>query len=172
MVSRIFNGAVAGMALAAASPLAAAQPTNAEAQFITGTKVVDPQGADVGTVVKIVGETLTVKTDKHEAAMPRSGFVATRDGLVVNMTREQLNAAVESSLAAAQAKLVPGAVVTGAQGTPVGSIDAIDDQFATLKLLSGKLIKIPRASLGVGPTGGMLGLSAKELEAMVAGSPS
>ncbi len=52
------------------------------------------------------------------------------------MTRDQLNAEVEKTLAAATAKIVAGASVTGSQGGNVGTIEAIDDQFVTVKLVS------------------------------------
>jgi len=134
-------------------------------------QIVDTQGSEVGTVVAVSGETLTVKTDRHEAQLPKTAFTQSNGKLLFSMTREELNEAVERSLAEANASLVRGATVTGSKGTPVGTIDAIDEQYATLKLLSGKLIKIPRSSLGGGPQGGIIGLTAEELEAKVSGAP-
>ena len=162
-----FLSAAAMLIALPACPTWAAQ---ASAGIAPGTKVVDSQGAEIGTVLKVNGDTLTVGTDKFQAAIPRTGFNQVEGRLVVNMTRQQLNDAVETGLAAARAKLAPGLAVSGSKGSPVGSIDSIDDQFATLKLLSGKLIRLPLASIGIGPNGGILGLTAQDLDALVAQS--
>ena len=170
MISRNFRLFAAAALLGGGLPSlpAVAQTAPAASAAITaGMKVVDDKGGEVGTVVEVKGDTVTVRTDKHQAAFARSSFTLAQGKLLFGMTRQQLNEAVERSLAEAQAKLVPGATVTGSQGAVVATIDAIDDSFATLKLLSGKLIRIPRPSLGAGPNGGVLGLTAQELEARV-----
>lgn len=148
----------------AAALLALGAPAFAQ-QIAVGTPIVDLQGGEVGTVASAGEGYITVKTDKHEARLAENSFTKADGKLLFGMTRDQLNAAIESSNASAQAKLVAGASVSGAQGAKVGTIDSIDDQFATLKLNSGKLVKIPRSGIAPGPEGAVIGLSAEALEA-------
>ena len=56
-------------------PLLALPAAPAQAQAITvGMQVTDTAGAPVGTVTAIQGDNLVVKTDKHEALLPRTSF--------------------------------------------------------------------------------------------------
>ena len=96
-------------------------------------------------------------------ALPTS-FVADA-GLPVQTASEALRACISIIDRAAATKLVPGASVVGSQGAPVGTISAIDDQFATLKLTTGKLVKIPRAGLAAGANGPTIGMTATALDA-------
>jgi len=167
-----FRKLAIGLALVSAAvlqaPATAQQAPAPEIQ--AGMKVEDPQGGAVGTVSAVTADVVTVRTDRLDAQMPRSAFTVAPDKLLISLTRAELNAEVERAQAAAQSKLVAGATVTGSKGTPVGTIDAIDEQFVTLKLVSGKMIRMPRSSLGAGPEGGIIGLTAEELEAKVAPS--
>lgn len=143
----------------------AVQPVSAQQAAITaGAKVTDSQGGEVGTVSKVDGQFYVVKTDKHEVRLPATSFTAHNGALLFGMTRDQLNAEVEKTLAAANAKLVSGAAVTGSQGGNVGTIDSIDGQFVTVKLTSGKLVRLPRAAVAAGPNGGVIGMTVAELE--------
>lgn len=156
------------LSIAGVSAPLAAQPAGPGTSIIAGMKVEDAQGGDVGTVAGVAGDIVTVKTDRHDAQLPSSAFTVGSGKLLIAMTQAELNAAVDHALAEVQARLVVGATVTGSKGTPVGTIDAIDDQYVTLKLLSGKAIKMQRSSVGAGPQGGIIGLTAEELEAEVA----
>jgi hypothetical protein len=97
--------------------------------------------------------------------LPKTSFTAHDGGFIMAMTRAQVNAAVEQSLASAAEKIVVGATVTGSQGATVGTIDALDDEYATLKLSSGKLVRLPRSGLAPGPNGAVIGMTVAELEA-------
>lgn len=162
--------AAATLVLAGVHAPLGAQPTAPGTTITAGLKVEDAQGGEVGTVVAVNGDIITIKTDRIEAQLPRNAFTVAPDKLLIGMTRAELNAEVERAQAEAQAKLVPGATVTGSKGTPVGTIETIDDQYVMLKLLSGKMIRMPRNSLGAGPQGGIIGLTAEELEAKIAPS--
>lgn len=168
------------LTLAAVSAPGSAQQTAAPAPaasaatgFAVGAKVVDTSGAEVGTVTKLDAQTLTVKTDKHEVALPRTSFTAAPNGLLFSMTRDQLNGAVEQQLAAAAAKMAVGATITGSAGGTVGTIQAIDDQFVTVKLASGAAVRLPRASVGIGANGPIVAMTVDQLEAAAkaAGAP-
>ena len=91
------------------------------------------------------------------------------------MTQAQLNAEVEKSLAAADASVKAGAVVKGAQGTAVGTIDSAPADSVTITLSSGQKIQLARGAVRGNPDGTVsIGLTAEQLEAEVqkAGSAS
>ena len=158
--------AVALFAAGAANQSAVAQA--AQAAIAAGAQVKDTNGGDVGVVTKVDGQFVILKTDKHEVRLPVGSFTAHQGHFIMAMTRDQLNAEVDKTKAAASAKLVAGAAVTGSQGGNVGTISAIDDQYVTLKLSSGKAVRLPRNAIAAGPNGGVIGLTAAELEAAAA----
>lgn len=149
---------------------APAQANAASAAIGAGTPIKDTAGGDVGTVVRADGQFYIVKTDKHEVRLPSTSFTAHQGHLIMAMTRDQLNAEVEKTLASANAKLVAGAAVSGSGGASVGTIDSIDDQFVTVKLTSGTLVKLPRAGVAPGANGAEIGMTAAELEAAAKGA--
>ena len=162
-----FSIVFAAVSLAVAAPLAPAF-AQAAGGFVVGTQVTDANGGAVGTVTAINGDVVTVKTDRFEANLPKSSFATHEGKLLVGMTQAELNAAIEKDQTAAAASLAVGAPVKGTAGTQVGTIEAIDAEFVTLKLESGKSIRIPRAGIAGSADGAVIGLSAAELEAQVA----
>jgi preprotein translocase subunit YajC len=172
---------LASLALAAAAPAAAqtpgttpatpgtaAQAPGAAASIAAGAIVRDTAGGEVGTVTKVDGQYLILKTDKHEVKLPVSSFTPAAGGLLFGLTRDQLNAEVDRTLAANNAKIAPGAAISGAAGTPLGTIEAVDAQFVTVKLASGGSVRLPRASVAAGATGVVTSLTAAELQAAAA----
>ncbi|HEX6375063.1 MAG TPA: hypothetical protein VFZ91_05030 [Allosphingosinicella sp.] len=149
---------ITGLALASTAIPAAAAIT-------AGAVVKDTSGGEVGTIVRVEGGQLILKTDRHEVPLPVSSFTATDSGALFGMTRDQLNAAVDKALAAANAQIVAGATVKGANGATVGTIEAVDDQFITVKLTSGTSIRLPRNAVAGGPNGPVTGLTAEQIEA-------
>ncbi|HYI05929.1 MAG TPA: hypothetical protein VD858_13635, partial [Reyranella sp.] len=129
----LLNLAALGL-LAAAAPVAAQAPA---ASISAGMTVKDTAGGVVGTVAGVDGQYLTVKTDRNEVRLPVTSFTPVDGALLFGMTRDQLNAEVDKAKAAADAKVVVGAAVTGAGGASVGTIEALDGEFVTLKLTSG-----------------------------------
>ena len=137
-----------------------------------GTQVVDTKGGAVGTVVRVDGANIVIKTDKHEVALPKTSFTASEGKLYFGMTQAELNAATEKSLAEAAAAIAPGATVKGSGGAVVGTVDAVDAEFVTIKLQSGSLVKFPRT--GVAGSNGevVIGLTVQELESQAAPAPA
>lgn len=162
MTKRIWATRLAAMFILAST---AATALGAAPRIAVGTPVQHTSGAAVGTVAAIDGATATVRTDRHEVRLPLSSLTPHEGRLLIAMTREQLNAEVERSLAAAQARLVPGITVVGSAGTVVGTLDAIDDRFATLKLTSGTIVKVPRSGIVPAAQGAKVGIGAEQLEA-------
>ena len=163
---RLVFSSIAAISLAFAAPAA---PALAQA---AGTQVVDTGGGAVGTVVRVDGENIVIKTDKHEVALPKTSFTPHEGKLLFGMTQAQLNAATEKSLAEAAAAIAPGATVKGSGGAVLGTIDAVDTEFVTIKLQSGTMVRIPRSGVAAGNGEVVIGLTAEELEAQSAGSAS
>ena len=160
---RIFI-AVASASLALAAPIS---PVFAQAAsgFTVGAQVTDANGGPVGTVTAINGDIVTIKTDKFETNLSKSSFADSEGKLLVGMTQAELNAAIEKDKAAAEASLAVGAPVKGTAGESAGTIEAIDGEFVTLKLASGKTVRIPRSGIAGSANGAVIGLTAAELEA-------
>ena len=146
-----------------------ASPAFAQAvdAFAVGTPVTDAKAGAVGTVTAVKGDIVTVKTDRSEANLSKSSFTPNEGKLLVGLTQAELNATIEKDKAAAEASLAVGAEVKGSGGAPVGTIDAIDAEFVTIKLVSGSKVRIPRSGIAGAATGAVIGLTAEQLEAQV-----
>ena len=131
--------------------------------------VTDAKGGAVGTVTAVNGDIVTVHTDKLDANLSKSSFTPSEGKLLVGLTQAELNAAVEKDKAAADASLAVGAEVKGSGGATLGTIDAIDTEFVTIKLASGNKVRIPRSGIAGAATGAVIGLTVEQLEAQVTG---
>jgi len=127
-------------------------------------QVVDPSGGAVGVVTSVNADALVLKTDKHEVQLPLTSFTADQGKLLFGMTAAQLNAEIEKALAAANAAITVGAQVYGSEGSIAGQIEAVDDEYVTIKLTNGKSVRIPRAGVAGSEKGAVLGLTAAQLE--------
>lgn len=146
--------------------------TPAAAQIAAGAAVKDTGGGAVGTVVRVDGDHLIVKTDKHEARLPASSFTPVEGGLLFGMTQAQLNAAIDKAKAEAEAKIAPGAAVSGAAGAAVGKIEAVDAEWVTVRLSSGGAVRLPRTAVAATADGVATSLTLAELEAAAKGAGS
>lgn len=156
--------------LLASASLAIAGPAYAQADgFTVGAQVLDSQGNPVGTVTAVNGDVVTVKTDKLDANLGKASFASQDGKLYVGMSQAELNAVVEKDQAAAAASLAVGAPVKGTGGADIGTIEAIDTEFVTLKLTSGKSVRIPRAGIAGSAQGAVIGLTLADLEAQTGG---
>jgi preprotein translocase subunit YajC len=145
-------------------------PAQAQAQaaVAVGMQVTDAAGAPVGTVAAIQGTNLLIKTDTHEALLPRSSFSVNGNKLLFGMTQAQLDSAIERNLSAASAAIAAGATVKGTGGTQVGTIEAVADGKVTITLQDGKKIAVPEEGLRGNPDGSVtIGYTAAQLEALV-----
>lgn len=148
-----------------------AVPAVAQAQAITvGMQVTDASGGAVGTVSAIMGDNLVIKTDKHEAQIPRAGFSVSSGKLLFGMTQTQLDAQIEQASAAGNATIVAGAKVNGAAGAAVGTIESVADGKVTIALEDGKKIAVPQTGLRGNADGTVtIGYTAAQLEGMLQG---
>jgi preprotein translocase subunit YajC len=168
---RLYIASLALVPVTAALTAPAAAVAQAAEGIAVGSQVVDTKGGVVGIVSSIRGDVILVKTDRHEVALPKVSFTPNEGKLLFGMTQAELNAATDATLAAAAANLVPGATVRGSAGAKVGTIDAIDTEFATIKLESGNLVRIPRSGIGANAEGAVIGLTAEQLEQKAEGAP-
>jgi preprotein translocase subunit YajC len=155
---------LASLCLGLAAPAIAQAPAASPAVTV-GMAVKDTNGGDVGTIMKVEPGFVVVKTDKHEVRLPSASFTPHNGALLFGMTRDQLNAETEKALAAAQAKIAPGAAVSDSTGAAVGTVTAVDDQFVTVKLATGAEVRLPRTGVAPGPNGVVVGSTAAQLEA-------
>jgi preprotein translocase subunit YajC len=161
---RLILGTFAALGIALAAPAAAQS---------VGMQIVDTAGAPVGTVTAIQGDNLLVKTDKHEALLPKASFTLHDGKLLFGLTQAQLDSKIEESAAASQKAIVAGATVNGTGGAAVGKIEAVDNDKVTIALTSGKKIQVPSSGLRGNADGTVaIGYTAEQLDALVNGGAS
>jgi preprotein translocase subunit YajC len=159
------KGILVGAALAIAFPAAPAL-AQAPAAITVGMLVTDANGGAVGTVIAVQGDNIQVKTDKHEALLPKSSFAVDGNKLLFGMTQAELNVAIEKSLDAANAAVAAGATVKGLSGTEIGKIDSVTDSGVVITLTSGKKIQVAKTGVRGNPDGTVtVGLTAEQVEA-------
>ena len=163
---RLILGAFTAVALALSAP--------ALAQAITvGMPVTDASGGAVGTVAAVQGDNILIKTDRHEALLPKSSFAVSENKLLFGLTQAELNAKIESSLAAADSAIVAGAKVKGSGGTEIGTIDAVEADTVTIVLASGQKIQVGRNAVRGNSDGTVsVGYTAEQLQAVIDGQPT
>jgi len=150
--------------------LSAAAAVPAAAQSV-GMPIVDTAGAPVGTVTAIQGDNLEIKTDRHEALLPKASFTVDGNKLLFGLTQAQLNTKIEESAASSAKAIVAGATVNGSSGSTVGKIEAIQGDNVTIALTSGERIQVPGAALrGNADATVTIGYTADQLHALVAQS--
>ena len=173
MISR--KAMISALSAAALGALAAPMPALAQAAAATvtaGATVTDPSGAPVGTVTSVSNGEAVVKTDKYEVRLPTTSFGARKGSFAISMTQAELNATVEAAMAKGAAAMTVGATVLDPAGGTVGTIEAMDGQFVTIALASGKKARLPVASVAATPRGPVIGATAAQLEAQLAPTPS
>jgi len=170
-MQRLFVSIASLLLVAAPAAPAFAQAATAKADaFAVGTIVTDAKGGAVGTVTAVKGDVVTVRTDRLDANLAKASFTPSDGKLLIGMSQAELNAVVEKDQAAAAASLTVGADVKGTGGAVLGTIDAIDTEFVTINLSSGSKVRIPRAGIVGSSSGAVVGLTAEQLEAQVAGT--
>lgn len=165
------------LAAAAAALVAFAAPASAQeaeaaqaAQIQAGATVSDTEGGEVGTITSVDGDFVILRTDRHEVRLPAASFAAGENGFVMAMTRAQVNEAVERELANQGPVAAAGATVHDTAGEIVGTVTEADDQHATVRLRSERLVRLPLTAFARGPNGPVIAMSAAELEAAAGGA--
>lgn len=131
-----------------------------------GATITDPQGGEVGTITALDSQYVTVRTDRHTTRLPVTSFTPTDETVLFALTRAQLNAQLDQALAQAQAAIDVGAIVHGRDGAVIGPIEAVDAQYATVKV-GEQQIRMPRSSIAQGPNGLVAGYTLAQLQAQL-----
>lgn len=77
---------------AANAQVLAAAEAKKKAQLVAGATVKDPAGGTVGTIKSIDAQYALIDTSKVQVRLPLTAFAASDDGLVIGMTKAELDA--------------------------------------------------------------------------------
>jgi hypothetical protein len=121
------------LALAAALAFAAtpAAVLAQAADVAVGATIYGSDGEPVGTVTTVDGDTVTLDTGTHTAALPASAIGKTDKGPAVGLTKAELDDQIAQltadQTAQLNAALIAGAAVADVDGAPLGTIKSVDD---------------------------------------------
>lgn len=174
MIAAVTAAPLLAQAPAPATGAPAATPAAAPAavQVTAGATVYGPTGAEVGKVDKVEGGNAVINTGAHSAAVPTSAFGRNDKGLLVSLTREQLDAAVVAAEAKAQGNLatalVVGAPLHSADGQPMGKISAVSPEGLVTVEREGGSFALRKDSFATDANGLALRMTAAQINAALA----
>jgi rRNA processing protein Gar1 len=145
-----------------ATPAPAAAAAPATPNVAVGASVVDQSGAPVGTIESVTGGNAVISTGTAKAAVPASSFAQGPNGLVIGITKADLEAQV--SKASTPQQIAAGMAVSDAQGGAVGKVDAVSGDLVTVATANAKA-QLPKSAFAQGANGLVIGMTAAQLEA-------
>jgi len=163
-------------ALAQDAPGRTAIVTPVAAPPTAGATVYDPAGGVVGTIASITGDMAVIDTGTNKIGYPMASIGTGANGPTIALTKVALDAsyAEQKAKAAAEltAKLAPGTAVRSRNGSAtVGTIKAVDAEFVTLTAANGD-VRLPKSSFSLDQLGVIIGFTAEEFAAAIAGTPA
>jgi len=168
--------ATALITAAIAAPTYAQAPApaaTAKANVTAGAAVSDAKGGAVGTIASVTGDIAVIDTGVVKASVPTSAFAQSDKGLLIGMTKVELEAAAQGAAASQQqqflASLKPGTAVSDQNGGAVGTIEAVEGDLVTVATPNAKA-KLPKSAIAQGPNGPVIGMTQAQLEAAAKGS--
>lgn len=178
LAGTVLLGATAAAAQTTTAPTGAAPAGAATAsapatpQVAVGAAVSDTSGGQVGTVSAVSGGNATIDTGSAKAAVPISSFAQGQSGLIIAMTKAQLEQAVAAQTQPLQ--IAVGNNVSGPQGNPVGKVTAVTGDLVTVQTATTKVQLPTKAFAQKAPGELVIGLTADQLDAAAkgAGAPS
>jgi hypothetical protein len=169
----IAPAAVAQVAPAGTAQPGAAQPaTSGSATPTVGAQIHDAAGLPVGTVDSITAQAVVVNTGTNKVGLPANAIGSDgKGGFVSSLTKVQLDAAYQQQAAQAGAqlktKLVAGAAVSSADGTALGTIKSVDEQYVTLTTAKGD-VQLPATVFALDASGNVAAqMTAAQFQAAV-----
>ena len=145
---------------------AAAQGATAQAvaaDVTAGAAVSDTSGGAVGRIASVANGNATVDTGTVKAAIPIASFAKGQNGLVLGMTKAELEAA--AAKASKPAEVAVGAQVVGPQGDAVGKVAAVNGDLVTVETPKSK-VQLPRNAFAQNGGGALaIGMTLEQLEA-------
>jgi hypothetical protein len=142
------------------APTAAAAP--AAAAVTVGANVVDATGAPVGTIESVSGGNAVLSTGVAKAAIPVGSFAKGPNGLVVGITKADLEAKVAA--ATKPTDIAAGMAISGPGGAAVGKVDAVSGDMVTVATANSKA-QLPKTAFAQGPNGLVIGMTADQIDA-------
>ena len=147
---------------------ATAQTASPAVKVAVGAAVSDTSGNPVGTIEAVEGDLAVLSTGTNKVSLPISSFGAGEKGPVLGMTKAEVDAAAAGAAAASQAELAAsltaGAQVSDTSGAKVGTIEAVEGEFATVATTNSK-VRLPLSAFAKGANGPVIAMSAAELDA-------
>jgi len=156
------SAALAMPAFAQATQPAPAASATAGAGVTAGAAVFDASGNPVGTIESVSGANAVLSTGTVKASIPIASFGKGAKGLVVGITKADLEAQVAA--ATKPTNIAAGMAVSGPQGNPVGKIDSVNGDMITVATANTK-VQLPKTAFAQGPNGLVIGLTAEQLDA-------
>jgi hypothetical protein len=170
LIAALLIGAAAIPAAAnaqAASAGGAAAASAPSASLSVGSKVVDPQGQEVGTISAISGDNIVLDTGTAKATLARSSFGSGPNGPTVGITKAQLEAAVQKANAqastATDSALQPGAAVRSKDGQSIGKIASVSGNNVVVDRAGGP-VTLNKANFTADQQGPVVSMTAAEFE--------
>ncbi|WP_157217042.1 hypothetical protein [Flavisphingomonas formosensis] len=159
-------------ALAQTAPESTATASSAAAgstsvAVTAGAPVFDQTGGTVGKIDTVEGQFAVLATDKSKVRLPLTSFAKGDKGLIIGMTKDQIDAAASGASASMQkdpTKLVTvGATVKDTSGGTVGTIKEVDAQYALIATAN-KEVRLPITAFGAGTDGPVIAMTAAQLD--------
>ena len=149
----ISSGILGALCLVSATlsvgPPAQAQDATRSASLVSGTKVYDQDGQEIGQIVKVEGDKIAIAVNGSGLVVSKSAFLMTKKGPALKAPKAKIFAVLkeaEADAAAVEGALKPGAEVRSADGAAVlGKVKAMAPQGAVLTTRDGN-ITMPRAA--------------------------
>jgi hypothetical protein len=147
----------------AAATAAPATPATPGAGVVTGAKVVDTAGADVGTIESVANGNAILSTGAAKVSVPISSFAKGPTALVFGMTKADIESKVAQA-SSAPVEITVGAVVNGPAGAKVGTVKEVAADGVTIASDTAQA-KLPKASFAKGPSGLVIGMTPEQFDA-------
>lgn len=144
------------------APAAAAAPATAGAGVTAGAAVFDTAGNQVGTIDSVSGANAVLSTGTVKASIPVASFGKGAKGLVVGITKADLEAQVAA--ATKPTDIAAGMAVSGPGGAAVGKIDSVNGDLVTVATANSK-VQLPKTAFAQGQGGLVIGMTADQLDA-------
>lgn len=163
------------------APLMAQEASDQAAEAVAaalqvGATVYGPDGAEVGTIESLPAGNAVVFTGTQRATLPAEAFGKNENGLLISMTKAQLEEAVSAAEAQAStamtSALVADAEIKSSDGVVVGSVQKVDGDNVIVDLPEGQAITLQKQHLTADESGLKLVMSAAEFQAAVSAAAS
>ncbi len=171
MRKTLVAAALATAALTQSPALAQDVPEAVASALTVGATVYAPDGSEVGTVEDMPGGNVLLFTGKNRATLPAASFGINEKGLLIGMTKVQLDSAIEAAeakvAAAKDAALVAGASIASNDGVAIGSIQKVEGDNVVVDLPDGRAVTLKKDHFTLNGSQLQLGMTAAQFQSAV-----